>query len=286
MSHIRNLFNDPGRRLRPTAGAALAEPAGARAPSASFAGAPPPSSAAPALKREFPVVQARIGPEIRLVTHSDPRSSAVDRYRYLRMRLREAWSTGKLRKLMVTSPIAQDGKTTVVMNLAGILCERGSRSVLVVEGDLHRSTIAQSLGLSSAPGLTECLTGDADPLDAVQRIEPLGWNLLQAGEPLRTPTELLQPAALSPVVQKLAPYFDWILIDSPPVVPITDALLLQQQADACLLVVRAGRTPRALVDKAVELLGKQHIAGILLNAVEIVARPYGYYERGGESPDY
>ena len=160
------------------------------------------------------------------------------------MRLREPWSAGKLRKLLIASALAHDGKSTVTLNLATVLAERGKRSVLVVEGDLHHSTLAEILQINPDPGLTECLTGGVTPLAAVRRVEPAGWYLLQAGEPRKNPTELLQTPAFGQILEKLSGCFDWILIDSPPVVPITDAMLLQQHADASLLVVRGGQTPR------------------------------------------
>ena len=80
-------------------------------------------------------------------------------------------------------------------------------------------------------------------------------------------------------MEQLSPYFDWILIDSPPVIPLTDSISLQQQADACLLVVRAGRTPREAVDQSIELLGKKNVLGVVLNGVEV--RDHVYYQYYG-----
>jgi Mrp family chromosome partitioning ATPase len=114
------------------------------------------------------------------------------------------------------------------------------------------------------------------PLSAIRRIEPLGWYLLPAGEPRRNPTELLQTPAFGQIMQKLSPCFDWILIDSPPVIPLTDSLSLQHHADASLLVVRAGQTPREAVEQTIELLGKKNILGVVLNGVE--ARNHLYYQ--------
>jgi succinoglycan biosynthesis transport protein ExoP len=163
------------------------------------------------------------------------------------------------------------------LNLATALAERGKRNVLVVEADLHHSSLSEGLRLKPWAGLTECLLDDAmPPLSAIRRIEPLGWYLLPAGEPRRNPTELLQTPAFGAIMQKLAPSFDWILIDSPPVIPLTDALSLQQHADASLLVVRAGHTPREAVEQTIALLGKKNIVGIVLNGVE--ARDHLYYQ--------
>jgi capsular exopolysaccharide synthesis family protein len=200
------------------------------------------------------------------------------------MRLREHWSAGKLKKLLVTSPLAHDGKSTILLNLATALSERGKRAVLVIEGDLHHASLTEDLGLNRWAGLADCLQDDSTPpLSAIRRVEPLGWNLLPAGEPRRNPTELLQTPAFGHVLQTLSSHFDWILIDSPPAIALTDALSLQQHADGSLLVVRADRTPREAVEETVALLGKKHLLGVVLNGVE--QRNHLYYQYrddGGE----
>ena len=224
------------------------------------------------------VEEVRVQPASRIVYHGDPSSPGADRFRFLRMRLRELWKAAKLRSLLVTSPLPNDGKSTIALNLATALVERGKYKVLLVEGDLHHSCLTPRLGLKTQAGLAECLEGALDPVSAIRRLEPLGWYLLSAGEPHRNPTELLQTEALSDVMQKLSPYFDWILIDSPPVLPLTDALLLKQQADASLLVARAGRTPSDAVEQAIALLGRKHVLSIILNGAERLGRLYsGYY---------
>jgi len=270
MSHLRNLFHKPsGHEHIPSAASVATVPDNLVTPGNVATAAPP--------LPEFPVEEAYVGAENRLVFYADPRSPAADRFRLLRMKLKTLGSTGKLKKLLITGPLAHDGKSTVVMNLATALAERGKRRVLVVETDLHHSSLAERLKLRPWAGLTECLVNDATPpLSAIRRIEPLGWYLLAAGEPRRNPTELLQTPAFGRIMEQLSPCFDWILIDSPPVIPLTDSISLQQHADACLLVVRAGQTPREAVEKTVELLGKKNVLGIILNGMQ--ARDHLYYQ--------
>jgi capsular exopolysaccharide synthesis family protein len=271
MSHVRNLFHKPSGHEQIPLAAATAAVTANDAIHGTVVTAPPTLT-------EFPVEEAHLSPENRLVYYSDPRSPTADRYRLLRMRLKEHSRTGKLKKLLVTGALAHDGKSTVVLNLATALAERGKHTVLVVEADLHHSSLADSLKLKPWAGLTECLADDATPpLSAIRRIEPLGWHLLPAGEPRRNPTELLQAPAFGQIMQKLSPCFDWILIDSPPVIPLTDSLSLQHHADASLLVVRAGQTPREAVESAIELLGKKNIVGIVLNGVETRNHLYHQY---------
>jgi len=268
MSHFLNLFHkSPGHEPAPQASPVVAENPDTTARAATVAQALP----------EFPAEEAQLRPENRLIYHDDPRSPAADRFRLLRMRLKTHWKAGKLKKLLITGPLAHDGKSTVLLNLATALSERGKRTVLVIEADLHHSSLAQILRLKPWVGLTECLADDAtSPLSAIRRVEPLGWYLLPAGEPRRNPTELLQTPAFGHILEQLSPCFDWILIDSPPVIPLTDSLSLQQHADASLLVVRAGRTPREAVEQSIDLLGKKNIVGIVLNGVE--ARDHLYYQ--------
>lgn len=223
----------------------------------------------------------------RIVMHTDPRSAGADRFRFLRMCLREFRNAGKVKTLQITSPLPQDGKSTVALNLATALSEGGRRTVLLIEADLHRPTLIEHLGLEKRVGLAECLEGTLNPISVLRRLEPLGWYLLPAGEPRSNPTELLQTEAFAGVLQTLSPHFDWVVIDSPPVIPLTDALSLARQADATLLIAREGRTPREAVEKAIAILGRKRVLGIVLNAVEGLDRMYsGYYGPSGYSGNY
>jgi capsular exopolysaccharide synthesis family protein len=225
-----------------------------------------------------PVDEVQIPPESRIVLLTNPRSPGADRFRFLRMRLRELKEVAKLRSLVVTSPLPQDGKSTIAANLATALAEGGERSVLLVEADLHCPSMARRLGIQSRPGLAECLDGRLDPLMALRRLEPLHWHLLQAGEPQTNPTKLLQSDALPSVLQKLSSYFDWIVIDTPPLVPLSDAVLVSRQTDASLLVVRADSTPRETIEESLNLLGQKHVLGIVFNGAEELNRLYSKYD--------
>ncbi len=231
---------------------------------------------------QIPMEEVQVLPGSRIVVHSDPRSAGADRFRYLRMCLRELWKTGKLKTLQITSPLPQEGKSTIALNLATALAEGGKRSVLLIEADLHRPTLSEQLGIRKGAGLADCLEGRSNPAATLRRLEPLSWYLLSAGEPHTNPTELLQTEAFAGVLHKLSPHFDWILIDSPPVLPLTDALSLARQANATLLVAKEGRTPREAIEKAISVLGRQRVLGIVLNAVEGLDRMYsGYYGYAG-----
>ena len=235
---------------------------------------------APELQRVI-VEEVVVTPECRVAMVTDPRSPAADRFRFLRMKLREVKDAVQLRSIVVTSALPQDGKSTTALNLATALNEKGKRKVLLIEADLYHPTLATRLGLSALPGLAECLEEDLNPLDSLRRIEPLGFYLLPAGTTKSNPTELLQQESLPRVLQTLTPLFDWVIIDTPPVAPLTDAILLSRHVDASMLVVRAGHTPEKAVEEAVNLLGKSHVLGIIFNCAEgldrLYSAYYGYY---------
>jgi capsular exopolysaccharide synthesis family protein len=242
---------------------------------------------------QIPVDHVVVGPSSRLVYYTEPRSAAADCFRLMRMRLQRLRSEGKVRKVLVTSPLPGDGKSTIALNLATALAEHGKRAVVLVEADLHHSPLSQILGLERGPGLTACLQSGVNPLGVVRRLVPLDWYLLRAGESAEHPTDLLHGPMLPAVLEKLAAYFDWVVIDSPPVMLLPEVLSLKEQSDVSLLVARASRTSRDAVEDAITHLGKNHVLGVILNGIElsrVAALKYGYggyyYDAagGGKAP--
>ncbi len=228
-----------------------------------------------------PVEQVRIRPETRIALLTDPRGPGADRFRFLRMRLGELKDAVNLSKLLITSPLPNDGKTTIALNLATALAEGGRRRVLLLEADLYHPTLAQRLELPAGAGLAECLENSLDPFSAIRLLQPLGWYLLGSGVVRGNPTELLQAGSFPKLLERLSPHFDWILVDTPPVTPLTDAVSLSRHVDATLLVVRSGSTPEESVKDAIGVLGQKHVLGIVFNAAEelnqLYSKYYGHY---------
>ena len=195
------------------------------------------------------------------------------------MRLRELAKAGKLQTLLVTSPLPHDGKSTVILNLAAALAEPGDQAVLVLEADLRRPALSKKLGLDSWAGLAECLGRSLDPMTSIRRIEPQAWYLLPSGVKRADALQLLQTEAFSTLLKTLSTIFDWILIDSPPALPVTDAVVLSRCADATLLVAKAGFTPRDSIEEAIQVLGRNRVLGIVLNGVERLNPSYAKYYR-------
>ena len=224
-------------------------------------------------------VPARLNESARIAYHTDPHGCAADRFRFLRMQLRQQWNAGKWKSLLITSPLPAEGKSTTALNLATALAEKGERSVLLLEADLYRAGLAESLGIAASSGLAGCLEQGLDPQKAIRRVSPLGFYLLPGGIPEGHPTELLQTAIFASLMQLLLRCFDYVLVDSPPVIPLVDALLLKQYCDATLLVARAGRTPRELLEKTVSLIGRKHIFGVVFNGAEHLQKQYSKYSQ-------
>jgi len=223
----------------------------------------------------------------RVVFHTEPAGAAADRFRLLRMRLRDCWAAGKLKSVLITSALPGEGKSTIALNLATALAEERTRTVLLVDGDLHRGSLNNQLGLDPHVGLAECLQGRLNPLSAIRRVDPFGWYFLSAGQlSVGSPTELLQPQELSAVFQKLSSQFDWIVVDSPPILALSDAVAYRQHVDGSLLVARAASTSEKDVEDAIALLGRRHIIGLVLNGIEKLQHPYSAYyqnQRDGKS---
>lgn len=230
---------------------------------------------------EVPVERACLRPESRVVLYSDPRGAGAERFRLLRANLSHWQAAKKIKTLLVTSALPQEGKSLMALNLATALAGQPGRAVLLLECDLRRASLRPLLSLPSWPGLSHCLQNGSDPFSALRRIEPLGFHLLPAGDETPNPVELLQSQRFPELMRQLASFFDWIVIDSPPVTPLADTVVLKAHVDATLVVVRAGVTPRELVTEAVERLGSEGMIGVLLNGAEgLHDSYYRYYQYG------
>jgi Mrp family chromosome partitioning ATPase len=156
------------------------------------------------------------------------------------------------------------------------------RRVLVIDGDLRRPSVAPYLGLKPVSGFAEVLQDKAEPFDAIARLAEHELYLLPVKRETTTPTELLSGPRFQAVLQELRRYFDFILLDSPPVRPFADARLLANYADAVLFVVRSGFAPYETVEQATEALAGQRILGVVLNGATDVEgiRDYEAYLNG------
>lgn len=224
-------------------------------------------------------VKVQLGTESRLVFHTDPTSPAAERYRLIRLRLQAVRADANVKTILITSPSPREGKSTLALNLAAALADKRNQRVLLFEGDLRCPSLASELGLKLPSGLTQCTRSDVGLQSVILKVEPLGFYLLPAGKPSASPAELLNSEWFTEMAAKLVDSFDWIIIDSPPALPVVDALSLKRIADASIVVARAGRTQKSAISETMRALGEDHVLGLILNGVEKF--DCGYYDYSG-----
>jgi capsular exopolysaccharide synthesis family protein len=213
----------------------------------------------------------------RVVSREDPVSPAAEAYRTLRTSIQFLAVARPLRALQVTSPNAREGKSTTLANLGVSLAGAGRRVVLVC-CDLRRPRIHEFFGLSNEVGFTSVLLGQVPLWSAVQEVPGInGLSVLASGAVPPNPSELLSSPRAAEVLTPLHAEGHLVLVDSPPVLPVTDALVLSQHVDATLLVCAAGRTSKKEIARASELLQQVDapLVGTVLNGVS-ASEGYGY----------
>jgi protein-tyrosine kinase len=271
----------PTAAPRPTASPApVAPPRVSPAPAAVMA-PPPPVPSAPVAS---PIVTPARTAEARLsrigLAALEPHSPVAEQYRALRTRIAQAENGRYFRTLLVTSPSQGDGKSVTSMNLALAMAQEFHRRVLLVDADLRNGSLHRQLGIPGQPGLADVLTGAATLDDVIVSIPGCRLSVIPSGGPAERPTELLGSAEMRRVMDTLRTQFDRIVMDTPPAAPLADVGVIAPLADGVLLVVRAGRTGRPAIDRAIEDIEPTHILGLVLNDVDGPSAEYAY-ERPG-----
>lgn len=213
-----------------------------------------------------------------LVTLDRPKSSAAEAYRTLRTSVQFVGLERPLKLIQVTSPAAAEGKTTTLANL-GVALARAGKRVVMADCDLRRPRVESFFGLPNEVGFTNVLLGNAGLADAVQLVpnEPR-LAILPAGPPPPNPSELLSTRRAAELLRTLGDEADYVLVDSPPVLPVTDAIILAGVVDGTIMVVTANATTKRQSQRALELLEQVSapLIGAVLNSVEHGDRGYGY----------
>lgn len=196
------------------------------------------------------------------------RHVGAERFRTLRSRLYQIAGTRTLRRLLLTSSVAGEGKTFVATSLALSITRQPERRVLLIDADLHKPQLHVTLGAPSSPGLTDYLRDDADGCSVIQQGMRENLFLIPAGTPVSNYSDLLLSEKMMQLLNYLTPIFDWLIIDSPPALPVHDASVLADLTDGVLFVVRAGSTHVDEAGKAAEEFRNKNLLGVVLNQVE------------------
>ena len=225
---------------------------------------------------QFQSVPVRLDPQNRLVCF-DHESLAAEAFRLLGVRLRHLRRDRPLQKILITSTIPKEGKSMVAANLASTMALSTQHKVLLLEGDLRRPSLSQVFGIGKLPGLSECLQEDRTLTECIYHLENPSLWILPAGRAQNNPLGLLQSRKLSELIDQLAAWFDWIIIDSPPVLPLADTSVWARIAEGILLVTRQGTTEKRHLQRGVEALEAKKLIGGVLNCSRSATRNDYYY---------
>jgi protein-tyrosine kinase len=204
----------------------------------------------------------------------------MEEFRTLRSRLFQIREKRPLKSVLVSSALPGEGKSFVAANLAQAIARQHGRRVLLIDTDLRRASLHETLGTRAAPGITDYLLGTADEHAVLQRGPMEGLFFIARGTEVANPAELIANGRCKALLQQLAPHFDWIVLDSPPAVPVSDASLLAQHCDGVLLVVRSASTPIEMAQRAAREFSDKAILGVVLNQATSASGYNSYYYKG------
>jgi capsular exopolysaccharide synthesis family protein len=218
----------------------------------------------------------------------EERGSAVEQFRSLRSRMQEFRDLNTLKTILVSSGRPQEGKSFVSANLAVSFARHKSARVLLIDGDMRRGSLNRILGAPNTPGLTEYLSGNAGPMDIMQRAQPdadgkplpkglASLTFIPCGADATNASDLSGNLRFAELLRILSPLFDWIIVDSSPVNLVADGVNLARHCDGVLLVARGGVTEFKTAQRAMSELKASTILGFVLNAVPNPPASGGYY---------
>jgi capsular exopolysaccharide synthesis family protein len=221
--------------------------------------------------------------ESRVVTLTEGNSLGAEKFRLLRARLRNLRERRQLQKLVITSAVPNEGKTLVAMNLAVCLAKHTDEKILLLEGDLRKPMLDEHLGINALPGVGEWASAEEPVSKFIYRFDDLQLWILPAGSAPADPVNILQSPRFLELFKQLSTCFDWIIIDAPPLLPMADVSFWSRQADGMLLVVREGRTPKAILQKGLETIDNPKVVGVVLNDAHQVESSYYHHYYGKKS---
>lgn len=216
---------------------------------------------------------------LNLIAQSDPKNPAAEAYRVIRTSIQFAQAGKELKTLMVTSCTPDEGKSMTISNLAVVLTQAG-KSVLLIDCDMRNPTVHKNFALSNRVGLSACISMGTPLAEAVQETKVAGLYALTAGVIPPNPSELLGSERMQQLLAEAAGIYDYVLVDTPPVLPVTDALIVGRIVDGSILVIASGADKVEMAKDVKEQLvsAGANILGVVLNKVRSEhSHGYGYY---------
>ena len=219
-------------------------------------------------------------PSTTLFLNGDDGARGTEEFRTLRSRLYHLREKMPLKKILVTSALPKEGKSFTSSNLAQVVVRQHGRRALLIDADLRAPRLHLMLGTTPDPGLSDYLLGKADEFSVMQRGAVENLFFIPSGTGAPNPAELIGNGRLKMLLQRVEPLFDWIIIDSPPAVPVSDASVLAKDCDGVVMVVRSNSTPVDLARKARQEFPEESLIGVVLNGTSEDEMPYAryYYE--------
>jgi capsular exopolysaccharide synthesis family protein len=234
---------------------------------------------------QFESLGISLSPESRLPCITQVGSPAAEAFRLLGVRLQHLRRTRPLKRVLITSTLPQEGKSMVSANLACSLTMKTQQRTLLLEGDMRRPSLSKMFGLARKSGLTEWLDTGSSLATSIYHLEGLNIWLLPAGTAPSNALVLLQSGKIPKLMDQLTELFDWVVIDSPPILPIADTSIWMRLADGILLVTRRGFTERKELRKGLDAIESSKLIGALVNGSDNVTRSgYYYYGSAATSP--
>lgn len=215
-------------------------------------------------------------PMVTLFVQGKNHAAGAEEFRSLRSRLYLTRAQQPLRKLLVTSALPKEGKTFTSLNLSFVMAQQPECRVLLIDADLRLPQLYQVLGAPRSPGLADYLEGGVDEFSVIQRSPAPNFYFIPSGNAVSNPSELIGNGRLKVLLTRLLPAFEWIILDSPPVIPVFNSRLIAGLCDGALMLVRAGKTPHDLAKKACQEFQDKGLLGVVLNQVRVHSH-YGYY---------
>jgi capsular exopolysaccharide synthesis family protein len=218
-------------------------------------------------------------PRMNVFKDQDNKKNGAESFRTLGSRLHQIAGTRTLKRILVTSSVPAEGKTFVATNLALSIIRQPNRRVLLIDADLRASRLHLPFGAPATPGLTEYLRGEADEYSVIQCGTDEKLCLISGGSEVANSSELLLSERMKHLLDLVTPMFDFVILDSPPAIPVHDSNLLADFCDGTLFVVRAGATDFEVVTRAAAGFEGKNLLGVVLNGVGHEAA-YGQYYAG------